>query len=92
MGKLGEKEKHAILIADIEAKSSRVKEVIAMKEHLEIDMAPAGVVNFIYKHLNNIQEELRADIMDFVSHKSAMIQRLEEILRALKDNNSTAID
>lgn len=42
------------MLQDIEAKSARVKEILSVKEQLEVDMAPAGVVNFIYVHLNGI--------------------------------------
>ena len=55
-------------------------------------MAPAGVVNFMYSHLNEVEEELRRDIMAFVHHKASMVQRLEELLRLFKDNNSAAIE
>ena len=48
------------MLADIEAKSKFVQELLHQKEELEVEMAPAGVVNFIYKHLTEIQEELRA--------------------------------
>ena len=86
-GRLHETGKRDVLVADLEAKSVRCKEILAVKEELEANMAPAGVVNFMYSHLNAIQEELRNDIMIFVSHKSAMVGKLEEMLRMFKDNN-----
>ncbi len=55
-------------------------------------MAPAGVVNFIYSNLNNFSEELRNDIVTFVSHKAAMVARLEEMLRVFKDSNIEFIE
>ena len=48
VGRLGEVEKRDVVMADIEAKSKRLKEIVALKEELEVEMAPAGVVNFIY--------------------------------------------
>lgn len=66
-------------------------EILSLKESLEVEMAPAGVVNFMYKHLNNVGEELRRDIMTFVQHKASMLQRLELMLRTFKDNNSAII-
>ncbi len=92
VGRLGELDKRDALLADIEAKSARITEILGLKESLEVEMAPAGVVNFIYKHLNNIQEELRKDVMTFVQHKASMLQRLELMLRTFKDNNSALID
>jgi len=50
-----------------------VTEILSLKESLEVEMAPAGVVNFMYKHLNNVSEELRRDIMTFVQHKASML-------------------
>lgn len=73
VGRLGELDKRDALLADIEAKSARITEILGLKESLEVEMAPAGVVNFIYKHLNNIQEELRKDVMTFVQHKASML-------------------
>ena len=87
VGRLGDTEKRDVMIADIEAKSIRLKEIIKIKESLEVDMAPAGVVNFIYTNLGNIQDELRNDIKTFVSHKSEMVNCLEQMLRLFKDNN-----
>lgn len=55
---------------DINAKMLRIKEILRHKEDLEAEMAPAGVVNFIYGNLSNVQEEIRHDIMAFVSHKA----------------------
>jgi len=55
-------------------------------------MAPAGVVNFIYTNMGTIQEEIRKDLMTFVSHKAQMVRRLEEMLRIFKDNNALAIE
>ena len=55
-------------------------------------MAPAGVVNFIYKNLNNFSEELRSEIVTFVSHKAAMVAKLEEMLRVFKDSNVEFIE
>ena len=55
-------------------------------------MAPAGVVNFIYQNLNNFSEELRTDIVTFVSHKAAMVAKLEEMLRVFKDSNVEFIE
>ena len=46
--------KSDVLVADLEAKSLRCKEILAVKEELEANMAPAGVVNFMYTHLNKI--------------------------------------
>lgn len=54
-------------------------------------MAPAGVVNFIYKHLAEIQEELRGQIKVFVRHKASMVHLLELMLKTFKDNNNQAI-
>lgn len=59
VGRLGETEKRDTMLADIEAKSKYVTELLKKKEEAEVDMAPAGVVNFIYRHLAEIQEELR---------------------------------
>ena len=39
------------MLADIEAKSKYVSELLQKKEELEVEMAPAGVVNFIYVSL-----------------------------------------
>lgn len=61
------------MIADIDATIVRCNEILGDKEELEANMAPAGVVNYMYSHLNHIQDELRNDIMIFVSHKSAMV-------------------
>lgn len=92
VGRLADTEKRDILIADIEAKAKRVREIIAQKEQFEVEMAPAGVVNFMYSNLNDVQEELRRDVMTFVQHKASMVQRLEEMLRSFKDNNVAAVD
>jgi len=91
-GRLHETGKRDVILADIEAKAARCKEILAVKEELEVNMAPAGVVNHIYSNLNTIQEELRNDIMTFVSHKSAMVSKLEEMLRTFKDSNLNAIE
>ena len=91
-GRLHETGKRDVIIADLEAKSARCKEILAVKEELEANMAPAGVVNYMYSHLNSIQEELRKDIMIFVQHKSAMVSKLEEMLRSFKDSNSSTIE
>ena len=80
------------MMSDIETKASALKEILAIKEEREVEMAPAGVINFIYKHLNSIQIELRNDIKTFVSHKAQMLNKLEEMLRTFKDSNTTAID
>ena len=53
-GRLGEIEKRDTMLADIEAKSKYVQELLHQKEEMEVEMAPAGVVNFIYKHLAEI--------------------------------------
>lgn len=92
VGRLGETGKRDVMMADIETKSVRIKEILAMKEQQEVEMAPAGVVNFIYSHLNSIQDELRTDIKTFVSHKASMVNRLEEMLRTFKDSNTEAIE
>ena len=54
MGRLGETGKRDVMLADIEAKSLRVRELTHLKEQVEVEMAPAGVVNFIYRHLSDI--------------------------------------
>lgn len=87
VGRLGDPKKRDLLMDDIDAKMVRIKEVLKQKEDLETEMAPAGVVNFIYGNLGNIQDEIRHDIMAFVSHKAQMVRRLEEMLRIFKDSN-----
>ena len=42
------------MLADVEAKSKYIQELLHQKEEMEVEMAPAGVVNFIYKHLAEI--------------------------------------
>ena len=91
-GRLGEIEKRDTMLADIEAKSKFVQELLHQKEELEVEMAPAGVVNFIYKHLAEIQEELRGQIKVFVRHKASMVHLLELMLKTFKDNNNKAIE
>ena len=80
------------MLADIEAKSKYVSDLLKKKEELEVEMAPAGVVNFIGKHLITIQEELRAQIKVFVRHKASMVRLLELMLRTFKDNNNKAVE
>ena len=92
VGRLGDTTKRDLMVEDIKAKSIRIKEILGMKEQLEVDMAPAGVVNFIYTNMGAIQEEIRHDLMTFVNHKSQMVRRLEEMLRIFKDNNASAIE
>lgn len=91
VGRLGDPDTRDVLMEDINAKVLRIKEILKHKEDLEVEMAPAGVVNFIYGNLGDIQEEIRHDIMAFVSHKAQMVRRLEEMLRIFKDSNMTAI-
>ena len=92
VGRLGDRGKRDVMVTDIEAKTLRLKEILGVKEQLEVDMAPAGVVNFIYSNLNNFSEELRNDIVTFVSHKAAMVAKLEEMLRVFKDSNIEFIE
>jgi len=80
------------MLADIEAKSKYVSELLKKKEELEVEMAPAGVVNFIYKHLAEIQEELRGQIKVFVRHKASMVRLLELMLQTFKENNNKAVE
>ena len=54
VGRLGETDKRDTMLADIEAKSKFVSELLMKKEEIEVDMAPSGVVNFIWKHLDEI--------------------------------------
>lgn len=54
VGRLADIEKRDLLLMDIEAKAKRVREIIAQKETLEVEMAPAGVVNFMYSNLNDV--------------------------------------
>lgn len=86
-GRLHDTGKRDVILQDLQAKALRCKEILAVKEELEANMAPAGVVNYMYTHLNSIQEELRKDIMTFVQHKAAMVSKLEEMLRSFKDSN-----
>ena len=48
VGRLGDRGKRDVIINDLEAKCMHLKEILGQKEQLEVDMAPAGVVNFIY--------------------------------------------
>ena len=80
------------MLADIEAKSKFVQELLKQKEELEVEMAPAGVINFIYKHLAEIQEEIRGQIKVFVRHKASMVHLLELMLKSFKENNNKAIE
>lgn len=54
VGRLGELSKRDTMLEDIEAKSKYVSELLKQKELLEVEMAPAGVINFIYRHLSEI--------------------------------------
>lgn len=92
VGRLGETEKRDTMLADIEAKSKYVSELLKKKEELEVEMAPAGVVNFIYNHLAEIQEELRGQIKVFVRHKASMVHLLELMLNSFKENNNKAVE
>ena len=92
VGRLGELDKRDTMLTDIEAKSKYVAELLKKKEVLEVEMAPAGVVNFIYRHLSEIQEELRSQIKVFVRHKSSMVHLLEMMLGTFKENNNKAIE
>ena len=92
VGKLAELEKRDLLIQDLNAKTLRIKELLQVKEQLEVDMAPAGVVNFMYSNLTTIQEEIRNDIKVFVGHKASQVLKLEQMLRIFKDNNAQAIE
>lgn len=88
VGRLGETDKRDVMLADIEAKSLRVRELTQLKEQVEVEMAPAGVVNFIYRHLSDIQRELRGQIKIFVRHKASMVRLLEVMLSAFKQSNT----
>jgi hypothetical protein len=92
VGRLGDTGKRDLIVEDIAAKTIRIKDILSMKEQLEVDIAPAGVVNFIYTNMGNIQNEIRKDLMTFVNHKAQMVRRLEEMLRIFKDNNALVID
>ena len=91
-GRLHEEGRRDTTVKDLEAKAIRCKELLYLKEEQEANIAPAGVINFMYSHLNEIQEELRSDIVKFVSHKSDMVRKLEEMLRVFKDSNQSAIE
>ena len=91
-GRLHEEGRRDTTVKDLEAKAIRCKELLSVKEEQEANIAPAGVINFMYSHLNDIQEELRTDIVKFVSHKSDMVRKLEEMLRVFKDSNQSAIE